>query len=79
MDLEGYVRVSRNLAICISVRGVSGTRGHGMERERGSVRAVTFVGSGRDEAGKLARKAHKKLFAPCQVCGIHPEDDGDLL
>lgn len=79
MDLEGYVRVSRKLAICTSVRGVSGTRGHGLVREHGYMIAAVFVGSGRDKAGKLARKTHKKLFAPCQVFGIHPEDDGDLL
>ena len=78
-DLEGYVRVSRNLAICTSVRGVSGTRRHGMVREHGYTIAAVFVGSGRDEAGKLARKACKTLFAPRQVFGIHPEGDGDLL
>ena len=50
-----------------------------MVREHGYMIAAVFVGSGRDEAGKLARKTHKKLFAPCQVFGIHPEDDGDLL
>ena len=49
-----------------------------MARERGSMIAVAFVGSGRDEAGKMAREAHKKLFAPCQVFGIRPEGDGDL-
>ena len=67
------------MAKCTSVRGVSGTRGHGLVREHSHMIAAVFVGSGRDEAGKLARKAHKKLFAPCQVFGIHPADDGDLL
>ena len=36
-----------------------------MTGEDGYMIVAMLVGSGRDEAGKLARKAHRKLFVPC--------------
>lgn len=38
-----------------------------MTGEDGYMIVAMLVGSGRDEAGKLARKAHRKLFDMCHV------------